>query len=75
MNEASASTVASLTPGDSTTKSGPRTVTETACEALNPSSSRAVTVTVAAPPATGARVTVLPDTPAVTTPVSLEVAS
>ena len=48
------------------------TVTAMVCVALAPSGSRAVTVTVAVPAVTGASVTVLPDTEALTTPALLE---
>ena len=48
------------------------TVTPIDCVALAPEGSRAVTVTVAVPAATGVSVTVLPDALARTTPVRLE---
>ena len=51
----------------------PDTVTVIDCVALSPPGSRAVTVTAAVPAATGV-VTVLPDAPALTMPVRLEVA-
>ena len=44
----------------------PRTVTAKPCVALDPPGSLAVTVTVVVPAAAGARVTVLPETVAVT---------
>ena len=67
-----------VTPGTSGSSVNPLTpptactVTAIDCVALKPAGSRAVTVTVAVPAATGASVTVLPETAAVTTPVRLE---
>ena len=51
---------------------GVATVTAIDCVALRPAGSRAVTLTVADPAATGASVSVLPKTEALTTPVRLE---